>query len=865
MTRVSVLAAAAIAVVIPVAAQAQNPPPDVRSSDSVTIVAGPHYQASGLHRFFMGGTYRDLWLTPIRVPVLNLRTFGGGLTPQKEGGGLETKSLRFTAPDGAEYVFRSVDKDNIYLPPDLEDVGLARRILRDQISSSHPASDIVTGALLESAGVLHDAPVLVAMPDDTMLGAFRVLFAHRLGVFQRYPAKPKGDAPMFANAIEIIDSDTLLQRLNRDPAEQVDGPAFLAARLMDMLVNNWDRHPGQWKWARLQPAPQGFWEPISRDYDKSFSSATGLAPSIARMASPDQVRFDSTYPDMRGLTWHSLELDRRLLAGLVKTQWDSVAHALVGRITDAAIDDAIGVMPPEYHASVPALAGKLRMRRDSLPAQADRFYHYLAGVVDIHATDAADRATITRIDRYVDVRLATTNGTPYFFRRFDAHETSEIRLYLHGGDDDAQVTGDVASSIRVRIIGGNGTNRLVDSSRVGGQRHAAHLYDQGTVSGTSYQPDTLFNRRPLEKAFGRLVEPGRDYGAGTTPVVDLTINHDVGIMPSLGLTWHQYGFRDEPYSSMVSLEGSYSFMIAGSRFALKADQRNESSPLHFTEWAQVSQLELVNYHGLGNSSPQTAGLITGVSAPRNDYYAVNQRQWLLRPAVALALGPTTDLSFGPVLKYFVTDSTPDRFVSATLPYGSGQFGEAGLRIGLLHNNRNPPQATHTGTVLDLSASYFPGVWDVRSGFGVLNASGAIYFKIPMLLHPHLGLRAGAKQLFGDFPFEEAAFLGGRNDVRTLDQQRYAGDASLYATAELRIPVAKFTILLPLNTGLLATEDVGRVYLKGESPGGWHNAFGTGFWIGFHDLLLDVRVMEANEVGRPAVIALRLAVPSGIGQ
>jgi hypothetical protein len=860
--RLSVLAATTFSVLTPATALAQNRPPDVRSTDSVTIAIGAHYRASGLHRFLVGGTYRDLWMTPIRVPVLNLQTFEGGLTPGKAGGGFETKSLRFTTPDGVEYVFRSADKDNVDLPADLHDVGLLRRIALDQVSSSHPAASIVTGALLEAAGVLHDAPVLVAMPDDAILGKYRKLFAHRVGMLQVYPGKTKGDVPMFANAIDIIDSDTLLQLLNRDPAEQVDAPAFLAARLMDMLVNNWDRHPGQWKWARLQPAPTGLWEPISRDYDKSFISATGFLIDILRKGTPNQVTFDSTYPGLRGLTWGSLDLDRRLLAGLAKPQWDSVARALAKRITDSAIDAAIGVMPPEYHASVPALAAKLRMRRDSLVPQADRFYRFLADVVDIHATDAAERATITRVDdRYVDVRLAAGDGPPYFFRRFDAHETSEIRIYLHGGDDEAQVVGDVGSSIPLRIIGGNGTNRLVDSSRVGGRHDVAHLYDEGVVQHTSYLPDTLFNRRPLVSAFGGLFVPGRDYGEGLTPIVDLTLNHDVGIMPSLGMTWHRYGFRDDPYSSMVSLEGSYSSLINGSRFALKADQRGESSPLHLTEWAQVSQLELVNYHGLGNSSPQSAGLISGVTAPRSDYYAVNQRQWLLQPALALALSETTALSFGPVLKYFVTDSLADRFVSATLPYGSGQFGEAGLRIGLSHNGRVPPQHTQSGTAFDLSASYFPSLWDVRSGFGVVNASGAVYVTIPVPLRPYFGLRGGAKQLFGDFPFEEAAFLGGRNDVRTLDQQRYAGDASLYATAELRIPVAKFTILLPLNTGLLATEDVGRVYVKGESPGGWHNAFGTGFWIGFHELLLDVRVMQANEVGRPAIIAFRFAVPS----
>ena len=848
----------------PAAASAQNLAPDVLSTDSVTVAAGPQYRAGGLHRFFFGGTYRDLWITPIRVPVLNLRTFEGGLRPEKVGGGFETVSLRLIAPDGVEYAFRSVDKNHGPIPAGLVDVAMVNRLAGDQTSSSHPAANVIVATLLEAAGVLHDAPVLVAMPDDPRLGKFRTAFAHRLGLLERFPRKGKGDTPGFAGAIDIVDSDTLLQLLDRDPAQRVDAPAFLTARLMDMLVNNWDRHPGQWKWARLKPAPAGAWEPISRDYDKAFISTTGFFPGMVRKAIPSLVTFDSTYSGMRALTWNSLQLDRRLLGGLAKPVWDSVARAVTARITDSVIDAAMNAMPIEYRTSAPALRAKLRVRRDSLPATADRFYRYLTGVVDIHATDVADRATITRVDdRYVDVRLDAGDAAPYFLRRFDARETSEIRVYLHGGDDQAQVIGDVSGSIPLRVIGGNGTNQLLDSATVGGRRRAAHIYDAGSVQDVNYGPDTLFNRRPMVRQFGRLVTPARDYGAGTSPIVDFTINHDMGILPRLGLTWYRYGFRHQPYASKVSLEGSYSFKFNGFRFALAADQRRESSPLHFTELARMSQLELVNFHGFGNSSPESPGLIINVSPPRTDYFALNQRQWLFQPAVALAVGPTTDLSFGPVFQYSVVDSTPGEFVSATRPYGFGRFGEAGLRIGLLHDGRSPLHHPRGGTVLDLSASYFPALWDVRTGFGAINAAGAVYFTLPVPLHPYLALRGGAKKVFGDFPFQESAFIGGRADVRTLDLQRYAGDASLYATAEVRIPVATFTALLPLNVGLLATEDIGRVYVKGDSPGGWHNAFGAGFWIGVHDLTLDVRLMRNNEVGRPPPVVLRIAVPGGI--
>jgi hemolysin activation/secretion protein len=87
-------------------------------------------------------------------------------------------------------------------------------------------------------------------------------------------------------------------------------------------------------------------------------------------------------------------------------------------------------------------------------------------------------------------------------------------------------------------------------------------------------------------------------------------------------------------------------------------------------------------------------------------------------------------------------------------------------------------------------------------------------------------------VYGDeFPFHDAAFIGGRPSERGLPRERYAGDASLYGTAELRVPVAKFTVLLPFDTGIYVYGDAGRVYVNGDSPGGWHTTTGVGAWVG----------------------------------
>ena len=62
-----------------------------------------------------------------------------------------------------------------------------------------------------------------------------------------------------------------------------------------------------------------------------------------------------------------------------------------------------------------------------------------------------------------------------------------------------------------------------------------------------------------------------------------------------------------------------------------------------------------------------------------------------------------------------------------------------------------------------------------------------------------------------------------------------------APTELRVPVVRFPFILPLNAGLFATQDIGRVFVDGDSPGGWHTATGVGFWIGVMNPANSIRV------------------------
>jgi hypothetical protein len=805
-------------------------------AESITVAAGARYHAGVLHRFMAGSAYRDLWEMPIRVPVLDLATYAGGLHPTKEGGGLQSSSLRLETAAGAEFVFRLSDKGSS-ASAELKNTHM-EQIYQDQVSAMHPAGAVISAPILDASGILHPTAVLVVMADDAALGKFRGTFGGRLGMIEEYPNVPKGE-PGFGGAAKIIDSDDLLKLLDTDPREHVDARAFLAARLTDFLINDNDRHPGNWKWARLESGPRTQWQPIARDRDHAFIAFHGWLMSLARLASPRLVPFDDT-PSVSGLT-HNKGLDARLLAGLEKPVWDSVALALQSRITDSVIEVAVGAMPIEYQESAPLLAAVLKQRRDGLARTADQFYRQLAARVEVHGTDAADFAVISRDSSgAVDVRLESA-GAAWYARRFDPGETSEILVYLHGGNDSAVIIGGARQSIPVRVIGGNGSNRLIDSSRVAGGQNPTYLYDAGTVSGVTYGLDTLFDRRPWEKKGGVLAPHGLDNGSRIQPVVDITFHYRVGMTPRLGFARYSYGFDRRPYASMVRLEGEYAFKFQGWRVGLTLDQRLESSPVHFTAFARVSDFQIVNYTGLGNATID--------SGSTSGYFEVHQQQWLFRPAIALALGPYLDISLGPVFQHSVTDTLRSPYLAATLPYGVGSFNQAGVQLGLRYDWRGlRPDQERAGprVMLKLDGSYYPRAMDVRSAFGSMTAVVGVSLALPLPTRPYLLVTAGAKKVLGTFPFYEAAFLGGEGTTRYMDTQRYAGDGLLWTSAELRIPLVQFKLLLPLRAGILGVAETGRVYAQGSSPGGWHPVTGAGIWLGPGDGSKVVTLLRTSD-------------------
>lgn len=828
-------------------------------TDSVMVAAGSDYAAGGFHRELLGDNYRDVWKSSIKVPVLDLKRFAGGLTPIKLGGGQQTRSLRFGAPDSSEWVFRSVHKGSNVLSKEFNHT-VASYIVENYGSASHPTGNLPAAVLMQAADLLHPTPRLAIMPDDPALGKYRKEFAGMLGTIEEYPSVPK-QGVAFADAKDIIDAEDLLKKINKNPKDRIDDRAFLIAVLMDLFLGDNDRHPDQWKWAQLG-GKKSDWEPIARDRDHVFVSYGGVIGSLARLAMPSLVSFSGHYSEPTALLANAVDFDRRMLSGLNRAVWDSVAQSLTNTLSDAVIDKAIAALPPQYAPTSLRISASLRERRNALREEADHYYEILSTVVDVQGTDADDKADIKRnTDGSVDVRLSSDKGDTYFSRRFLPGETKEIRVYLHDGDDKATVTGSAPGSIHTRVIGGNGNNTLVDRSSVGGDRHPTHFLDEGATHGVYYAVDSeavkinvddemnhRYNRRPWLVAYDTLIPPQRDYGSSVKPTAKINTGRGLGFVPRVGFSRFTYGFRDVPYSSLLKADLAYSTKHRGFATNLLADKRFESTQVHVPVSAQLTQIEIVQFRGFGNNVPDS----------KDTFYEVRQFQRNFRPAIGFSPNPVSDISIGPIIRYTTTDSLRNRFISQSNPYGTGNFGQAGMQLKAHYETRYKPDTLRPRGVLDFAGTGYPSLWDAKSAYGSVGGFAAGFMTLPIAKKPVIALRAGGKKLFGDFPYFDAAFLGGSNSLRAIDHQQYAGDASMYGNAELRVPVAKFPFILPLDVGLIGFADAGRVYVDGDSPGGWHSAAGGGLWIGLLNPGTNFNILLTNNKDRRITTSIGFA-------
>lgn len=838
----------------PAAAQVRPDPPPVSAiGDTVTVVPAPRYAASGLRRALLGRGWRELWTTPVDVQVFDFDAFAGGVDWVQRGGGNQSITLHLDERDGwREYRFRSVNKFPTQALPSAVNGAHLGRAIEDMVSAMFPAAPLMVPPFLAALDILHVEPVLRIMPDDPRLEVYQDTFAGMLGTVEIKPNEAPGNTPGWAGYSNIKGTEAFLEDLEDSKADRLDEREFLAARLVDFLINDADRTQDNMRWARSGEKDDYHWRPVPIDRDFAFFNGTGWLTALGRLLYPKLVAFGPEYPKLKGLTYSSHLLDRRLLQRLDRDDFTEVGLAVQRAITDDVIEAAIAELPERWQRETGAparLRETLRARRDGLADFALRFYDNLATDVDIRGTDEPDLAVIERHrDGRVRVTITWPEGTDragdlFYDRMFLPSETSEVRIYLHGGDDEARVIGAASGAIAVRLIGGGGDDLLVDAAGGG----ATHFYDARgdnrfeTGAGTRVSTRVWTPPVPTEglRMRGAWVP---DWGGGLGLTAGLDYRDGAGVIIGVGPTWKSYGFRRMPYHWNVATRLLYATDASSFGAELNGDYRLENSPRALTLDVRATTFDAFRFHGYGNDSPELgdAGLVDQNRVAVEPALAWHIG-WRNRETAGTLVGPDADrpgtvirplegrLDVGPVFVWSDASPDPASPLATTDAVGAGSLSRLGLRTALQLDRTDRDAAPRRGWRLDASASAYPAALGLSDGFAEGGAHVAGF--VPLIGDgPHLVLRAGGSAVTGVVPVQHTPFVGGRTTLRGYRWERFRGDAATHATAELRVPLLPVDLVLRWDLGVFGLADAGRVWVDGDSPGGWHTGVGGGVWL-----------------------------------
>lgn len=804
------------------------------TSKTIIRAAGTQYLRSSFYQSLWGHNYRLEWATPVSFPILKLDTAFGGLTPEKEGGGHQSKSLHLKTKEGKQYVMRSVNKSLKVIVPDIFQNTFIAELADDEMSMSHPYAALTVPAMAEAANIYHTYPKYFYLPEQPTLDTFNKKFANTLYLLEQRPDGDWSNADNLGNFKKFMNSDDVLKEIFKDNTSQVDQLAFVKARLFDMFLGDFDRHLEQWKWGPVEKNKHTIYLPIPVDRDQVYFKFDGLllkailsGPGFKYFQSFD---YDIPYPE--GFSYERRNLDRFFTNRVLLNEWQSLATELQQQLTDDVIERSIRQLPPDIFAISGAdIIAKLKSRREHLVEYATKYYVFMAKTVSVvgskereyfEANSTNDNGVEVNV---YDIKDGEKRDKPFYSRKFTATETNEIRLYGLSGKDIYNIDGDARKSIMIRIIGGDN----MDSISTSGQGKKVHVYDDhknifDLHSGTrlhlssdssvhAFNYDDFYpEKKVLKPPFG--------------------YNDDDRLFVGLGYTWQHQAFKKTPFAFKQTIGVNYSI-------SQKAFSTTYTGifPKAISGWdlllkGNYDAVRWTYFFGLGNETP---------FFDTKKYFRMRTAEWLgsvgLNRVVGLS-NITLSGFYNSVRILLDTGKFITKNYLATYPETTTTNSFAGGFINYNITAVDDSIVPLSGITFNVNARYTQNLSDDHNSFA--HFAGDVEFFVPVIPKISLAISTGGATVTGTPKFYQYPAIGGGPNLRGYIRDRFRGKTAFYNSNELRFITNLRSHVMNGKAGLVAFFDNGRVWMPGESSDSWHTGYGGGILLApFNFVFFDI--------------------------
>jgi hypothetical protein len=649
--------------------------------DSLSRTAHTGFDAvSKWHRVFFGENYRKEWSADTKLPVIHLSTFRGGLTIVKEGGGNQTHSLRLKDKTGMEWLLRSVEKyPDAILPSQLKKTFVGD-IVTDAMSAQHPYSALIVPPIANAVGVPHAHPVICIVAPDSVLGSFAKTFEGSVCLLEE--REPAG------KSINYVD---MLEALNSSNNNSFDSTIFLKARILDVFIGDWDRHPNQWRFIAEKDEYGKKYIPVPRDRDQVLYTNQGVFPYLESRPFV-QPFFEGFNPKIRNagtFLFTSTLLNARLINQFSYQDWMRITHDFVNEVTDSVLELALRQLPASsYDLRHSKLLNILKSRRADLPRAFSDYYYFLNKNVFIQTSDQNEliqikdtlmnemQVSVYRLSQRDKIKQAI------FSKTYDPRVTKEIRFFIGKGADSV-VIDNKKTPIKLRFSGKEGPKQfdLVASNK-------KVLVFEKESSAVFHGDTTRFKKHISNDSLNTAIVPGNLFNV-FTPLINIGYNPDDGVLLGAFLTFTQgldYTtpvFSTKKYTSFQQFAFVHSFETRAFEAKYNSEWRHLIGSADLQIHATINAPNNTqNYFGTGN----TTSFIK--SGNYKAYYRSRYSLYELSPALRWGSKKSGSFSLGPSLEYYTYDSTDNtgRFIetkSAVQTYDSATLSKSKFHGGII--------------------------------------------------------------------------------------------------------------------------------------------------------------------------------------
>jgi hypothetical protein len=800
---------------------------------------------AGAKEAILGRHYRSLYNVPIEVSVLNVDEVNGGLTPYRRGGGMSTMSLHTAGGDGHLYQMRSVRKNPSQLLPSMLEKSFAADLVADVFTSVHPYAPLTLPTMQKKLGLLGADPGLFYVPKQSGLGVFNTNFGGEMYWLEQRPDEDWSGTEFFGGSKKIVNNSDMRDLVRKSWKHFVDDENFARARLFDLLIGDWDRHRGQWRWAAFKEGQRTRYLAVARDRDQVYSNYDGLLLGAARVFVGESRKLRPFTGKLDKVKWRSLNgkwNDRVFLNQLTRAQMKKQAEVIVSIIVDDVIDEALSNFPAEvmeFSLENELIGEKLKGRRAALVKAADDYYLNLAVRVNVLGTEKDDYISAKGLDNgdlHVQLYDAKKEGgadEQYYDRVFHKNETKEVVIYGLDGDDRFMLSGN-RSGIGLRLIGGTDGDMVMAEGKL-----RARVYDE--KKGIKMKGNTVNLKNRTSDSHPDLNQYDfKEYKANTTtPVPAFGFNVDDGLLLGMGFTTTLSGFKPDPFSTQHTALATYS---TNGFYRLKYDGVFND---FFSRRADLiaktyyfSPGSVANFFGIGNEGVgqpeegQTEGLDDDNIL---EYNRARREEVMINPQLRFR-GENSRRSFslGPFFQSFGLDEgTPDYALIRNTPGIPDRVFSKQNYVGVgAHYSANSlatPLMADNGLKYDF---YVKQTWNLNnSDLTNFKVGGQFSFYRMMSKGVSFATRISFEHNEGSPEFYQLASMGGGINYRAARVDRYLGNTLFTHNIDLRFLGFAFGKKeTPTVAGFILGFDYGRVWLEGEEESGkWHVGYGGGLW------------------------------------